>query len=122
MGESPDPAGGGRRTGRVQTIAIHPAAPSKPVLGQACNGCGVCCLAEPCPVGIVVSRRRSGPCKAVVWSEAESRYRCGVVTDPSKFLPRWLLGLGKGTERAAVRMALRLIAAGRGCDSDATIE
>lgn len=107
---------------RVQTITIHPAAPDKPALGQACNGCGVCCLAEPCPVGIVVTRRRSGPCKALVWNAADSRYRCGVVAEPRTFLPRWYLWLGKGAERVAVRMVLRLIAAERGCDSDATIE
>jgi len=36
----------------TRTIAIHAAAPAKPALGEPCNGCGVCCAAEPCPVGM----------------------------------------------------------------------
>jgi len=39
-----------------EVILIHPEAPAKPPLGAPCNGCGVCCLAEPCPVGVLVSR------------------------------------------------------------------
>jgi hypothetical protein len=45
-------------------IYLQPAAPPKPAMGAACNGCGLCCLAEPCPLGIWVSRRRTGACKA----------------------------------------------------------
>lgn len=107
---------------RHQTIAIHRDAPAKPAVGRACNGCGVCCLAEPCPVGIVVSRRRTGPCDALRWVEAETRYRCGVVVEPRAFLPRWSSILGTRFERSVVRLALRMIAADRGCDSDATLE
>jgi hypothetical protein len=83
-----------------RTIRIEPAAPPKPAPGAACNGCGVCCLAEPCPVGIVVSRRRSGACAALRWDG--QRYTCGVLTDARGWRARWLS---------------RWIAAGRGCDS-----
>ena len=51
----------------------------KPALGEPCNGCGVCCLTEPCPVGMLVSRKRRGACAALRWEEETSRYRCGVV-------------------------------------------
>jgi hypothetical protein len=88
------------------TIRIHADAPAKPVWGAACNGCGVCCLAEPCPVGIVVSARVRGPCRALRWDEPTRRYRCGLVTAP----------------RVLVRLAARWIAAGRGCDSSAQVE
>ena len=54
-----------------RVIQIHPEAPRKPSYGLPCNGCGVCCLDEPCPVGVVVSRRRRGPCLALHWQPAE---------------------------------------------------
>jgi hypothetical protein len=109
---------------RHQVIRIHAAAPTKPAWGAPCNGCGVCCLAEPCPVGMLVSRRRTGACAAVTWVEAEQRYRCGVVLAPAGHLPRWLRALPgqRWLERGAVRLALRFIAAGKGCDSDAELE
>ena len=93
-------------------IQIHPAAPAKPPVGSACNGCGVCCLAEPCPAGMLVSRRRTGACAALVWDEPRSVYRCGVVTEPQRFI-------GPATPaRVAARFAPRWIAAGQGCDCD----
>ncbi len=93
-----------------QTIQIHVDAPAKPALGQACNGCGVCCAAEPCPVGMLLSRSRSGRCTALTWSDAQARYLCGVATEPERFIaPRWLAHL-------ASKMALRMIGAGIGCD------
>jgi hypothetical protein len=48
-------------------IRIEPLAPVKPATGSPCNGCGVCCLAEPCPLGMLVSRRRHGRCSALRW-------------------------------------------------------
>ncbi len=90
------------RDGRV--IQIHADAPPKPAVGAPCNGCGVCCIAEPCPVGIVVSLRRRGRCKALRWSAEDSRYVCGVLT--STRLP------------VLKRLITRWIAAGVGCDCD----
>ena len=101
-----------------QVVHIHPATPAKPALGAPCNGCGVCCLAEPCPVGILVSRRRTGACVAVRWDEAQQLYRCGMVEDPLRRLgwgraPRaWNTWLG--------RRLRRWIAAGAGCDASLT--
>lgn len=97
-----------------RVIHLHPQAPSKPAWGAACNGCGVCCAAEPCPVGILVSRRRTGPCAALRWVDAATGYRCAVVQDPGAYL---------GVLPAAWvrRLALRWIAAGAGCDSDAEV-
>lgn len=100
-------------------IRIHAGAPPKPAWGAPCNGCGVCCLAEPCPVGMLVSRRRTGACAAVAWVPAEQRYRCGVVLAPAQHLPRWLPA---GALRWVSRLARRFIAAGRGCDSDASVD
>lgn len=105
----------------LRTIHIHPAAPPKPVVGAVCNGCGVCCLAEPCPVGMLISRRRRGACDALLWVDGAGHYRCGALVAPyavwAQALPaalqwlRWPLG-------AVLRvLGPRWIAAGTGCDS-----
>ncbi|MGY4829388.1 hypothetical protein ACVNIS_12490 [Sphaerotilaceae bacterium SBD11-9] len=99
-----------------RTIQIHPEAPSKPAQGEPCNGCGVCCMAEPCPVGLLVSRRREGACAALVWSAPERRYRCGVVSEPQRHVGvRWMA-------RLLSRAARRWIAAGQGCDCSLAVE
>lgn len=94
-----------------RVIHLHQAAPPKPAVGAACNGCGVCCAAEPCPLGMLLSRRRRGACVALAWDEAAARYRCDVLAQPR----RWLRWLPPTLARPA---AARWIAAGRGCDSD----
>jgi hypothetical protein len=90
---------------RVRWIEVAALAPAKPAIGEPCNGCGLCCLAEPCPLGMLLSLRRTGRCRKLRWSDAERRYRCGV------------LDHGGRLQR---RLAARWIAAGAGCD--ATIE
>jgi hypothetical protein len=94
-----------------RVVLLHPDAPAKPVPGAPCNGCGLCCAAQPCPLGMAVSRRLRGACTALHWDAPERRYRCGVVAAPARWLP-WLPGA------LARRLALRWIAAARGCDSD----
>ena len=98
---------------RYQTIQLHPSAPAKPDWGAACNGCGVCCTAEPCPPGAWLSRRWKGRCSALRWDENTLRYRCGLVVAPGAVLP-WLPRAAGPLVR---RLALRWIAAARGCDS-----
>jgi len=90
-----------------QIILIHPEAPTQPARGTACNGCGVCCLAEPCPVGMLVSRKRHGACTALRWDDAQRRYRCGMMSTR----PGWWPGLLR-------QLMQRYIAAGEGCDAD----
>jgi len=109
----------------TRTIPIFAQAPLKPPVGAPCNGCGVCCLLEPCPLGVVLSRRRQGACAALRWQADEARYRCGAITQPTAVLrerlpPRlwvavptlaWLLH----------RVAPRWVAACAGCDCDADV-
>lgn len=86
-----------------RVIRIESAAPPKPALGAACNGCGVCCLVEPCPLGMVWSRSRRGACSALVWDGAAGHYRCGVLVRAQVWRP-------------LARLVQRWIGAGQGCD------
>ena len=85
----------------------------KPPPGEACNGCGVCCLAEPCPVGVVISGRLTGPCRALRWDAMLQLYRCGVLGAAAGATharrSAWLA-------RARATIVGRWIAAGEGCD------
>ena len=96
-----------------QIIHIEANAPLKPPEGKPCNGCGVCCLAEPCPVGMLVSRRTRGPCAVLRWNASERRYRCGLLGAAA---PASWLG------RAASAWARRMISAGSGCDSSLGVD
>ena len=106
----------------MQTIVIHVAAPPKPDEGAPCNGCGVCCLAQPCPLGMALSRRRTGACAALRWDAAASLYRCGAVLAAREVvqaaLPNGWRWLGPVLATVVARLARRWIAAGQGCDSD----
>lgn len=99
-----------------QTIEIHPLAPEKPPLGAACNGCGVCCAAEPCPVSLVLFRPRNKPCVALEWDGNQKRYLCGMVMHPSYYLP-WI---PSRFDAIATRIFKRWIAADQHCDADVT--
>jgi hypothetical protein len=109
---------------RHQIIHIEPEAPAKPAFGTPCNGCGVCCLAEPCPLGMVLSGKRRGACEALVWVAAGSQYRCGALEEPQvvlhKALPGLLQGLARPLAPLLKRLAHRWIAAGVGCDCKLT--
>ena len=102
-------------------IHIQAEASPKPEVGAPCNGCGLCCLLEPCPLGVVLSGRRHGACVAVRWVPEARQYRCAAVSDPSGLLQsRWPAGwhgLSTWVSPVLGRLAKRWIAAGQGCDS-----
>jgi hypothetical protein len=94
----------------LRVIHLQPLAPAKPAAGAACNGCGWCCAAEPCPLGMLLSRRRCGTCRALHWSARDRRYLCGALAEPARWLP-WL------PAPWARRLARRWIAADTACDA-----
>lgn len=66
---------------------------------------------------MLVSRRTRGACAALVWMEEDSRYRCGLIAHPAKYLPhglRWATASFK-------RIAYRYVSAGSGCDSSVEV-
>ena len=91
----------------VVLVRAEPEAPVKPAFGAPCNGCGLCCLAEPCPAGVLASGRRHGACAALRWDAGGRRYRCGVVD---------------AAPGPLARLARRWIAAGSGCDADFVVQ
>lgn len=99
---------------RVILIHLEPQAPAKPAPAAPCNGCGVCCAVAPCPLGMLVSRRRHGACTALRWVEAARQYRCGLIVDPAGCLPAPLRPLAP----LLGRLAPRYVSAGSGCDCD----
>lgn len=108
------------------TIDIHVEheAPGKPPVGAPCNGCGVCCLMEPCPLGMLLSGRRSGACSALRWHPSACQYRCGALTEAPAVLRQRLPGVVHFALPPLVwllaRFGRRWVAAGVGCDCDAT--
>ena len=105
-------------TAAPRVIAIHAEAPPKPAWGAPCNGCGVCCLSEPCPIGMLLSGKRRGACRALVWDDAQARYLCGVLVGRRDVLPAGWRPLAGLLQRGARRM----IAAGVGCDCDIELD
>lgn len=102
----------------TRVILLRADAPAKPPAGAACNGCGVCCAAEPCPLGVLLSGRTRGRCAALHWDAPQARYLCGAIAQPARHLPRPLRGFGAPL---LARLARRLVAAAAGCDSDAEV-
>ena len=107
------------------TVMLHIErdAPQKPPLDAPCNGCGLCCLMEPCPLGVVLSRRRFGSCDALRWQADQRVYRCGAITAPMDVLRERLAGPFQVALPLLTwllkRLARHWIAAGTGCDFDA---
>jgi hypothetical protein len=87
---------------KAHVIHLHPEAPPKPPVGAACNGCGVCCALEPCPLGRLLSMKRHGRCRLLRWDDAARRYS----------------GSALAGSRLRRRLVARWIAAGRGCDAE----
>ena len=100
----------------MKTLLLHRDAPPKPPRGAACNGCGVCCAARPCPVSLLLFRqdKKGAPCAALQWQTDKMRYVCGLLTEPCSLLP-WLPACLGHPAAACFR---RSIAADTGCDCD----
>ncbi|WP_374339239.1 hypothetical protein [Leeia sp.] len=103
------------RSTLIQWVKLHPEAPHKPQMGQPCNGCGVCCAAELCPLARLRFLKRQGPCPALQWRGTQ--YGCGMLLAPERYLPFaawWRSRLGQ-------RCLRRWLGVGVGCDADCEV-
>jgi len=101
-----------------RVILLRADAATKPAFGAPCNGCGLCCAAAPCPLGVLVSRRRRGRCRALIWDRQQALYRCAMVSAPARvlrWLPLWARGL-------VARGSRRWISSASGCDATIEVE
>lgn len=67
--------------------------PTRPAYGEPCNGCGVCCIKEQCPLSLFVFNRQPGTCPAL--EDAGDRYVCGLVVNPQKYNPFRTAAVGR---------------------------
>lgn len=102
-------------TATTVILHLHPAAPAKPLVGAECNGCGICCALETCPLARLRFWQKEGPCPALTWSDLENRYHCGLLSQPVHF---WS-AVPKVFHPYTQRLSHRWIAAGIGCDCEA---
>ena len=88
--------------------------PDKPLYGDPCNGCGLCCMAQLCPVATIALKLRPSelPCPALIGGPDDT-WRCGVMVEPRKWLPVRVAIYGAGVVADA---AAFINGAGRGCD------
>jgi hypothetical protein len=83
----------------------------KPKKGEACNGCGVCCIAEQCPVSIVVFGEKS-LCPAL--KREDSGYFCDLTRNSGQYL-----NLDQDWKQEWMNKHFaELIGVGVGCDSE----
>lgn len=98
----------------TSTARLADAKATKPRHGDpTCNGCGLCCLAELCPLAQLFFRQdRHGRCPAL--EDAGARYQCGLMARPAHYAPLRAALVGEDLLREA---AAQFIGVGIGCDA-----
>lgn len=84
--------------------------PRKPLEGEACNGCGLCCAVQLCALALEFLADAVAPCPAMEF--ADGRFWCGLARRPSRYF---------GTPASSNRLIGPLVHAalniGEGCDA-----
>lgn len=103
----------------IESVALE-----KPLEGSPCNGCGICCIASVCELGLALGDNQN--CRALIRNH-DGSFTCGLVHDPYSYLDSeslmpWLvldeLKGGHTGELALKEMNAKALGAGRGCDAD----
>jgi len=89
-------------------MLLPPTAPPKPAFGDACNGCGVCCQQEVCPLGRATFGEVAAPCPALVFGQA--RFWCALVLGEREL---------RRQDPSEPPCLETMLAIGLGCDSEA---
>lgn len=97
--------------------AVPEDGPRKPAFHQACNGCGLCCVAEPCAIAriLIPGVSSKGPCPALEWENGRSW--CGMVRRPH-FYSKLTRNSGVDERQVSREIQEDLGGLGSGCDSD----
>ncbi len=85
---------------------------AKPSYGLPCNGCGLCCQNEICPLGQFAFPSWQAPCPAL--ERDGDRFVCGLVNRPEVYAPIKTAVNGVEEMRAA---AMHANGVGIGCDA-----
>lgn len=86
----------------MAALVLPPIIQAKPLFGEPCNGCGLCCAREVCGIGKMVHGDIEGPCPSLTYSA--DRFWCSLVVVEK------LAGLQP--------MIAEALGVGRGCCSD----
>jgi len=89
----------------------------KQKIGEPCNGCGTCCMAQVCMNGAYViglvkrlGDTVPGACPVIV-RNANGSIRCGILLNPNKYIKK-----SKYPAKILSKYFAHLIGAGTGCD------
>src|SRR5690348_1504847 len=77
---------------RISEMPHTKTAPLKPLEGEPCNGCGLCCAASPCGLAREFIAATNGPCPAL--EHDCGRFWCGLLRAPHKYLSTFKEGDG----------------------------
>lgn len=69
----------------------------KPLWGDPCNGCGLCCIGGPCGAARVVTGQTEGRCRQLL-PNGLGGYSCGLTTRPGppEFREAMVIAIGAG--------------------------
>lgn len=68
----------------------------KPAEGADCTRCGLCCVAIPCGIGLMLGSPVNEPCQLLEWEDGKSK--CGALSRPGGEAFARRLGIGKGCD------------------------
>ena len=86
----------------------------KPVYGEPCNNCGLCCRVEACRVSVAVFQSHQTPCIALEFHD--DKFLCGLALNPEKYLN--MSHLGQGAKERVKEMLRSDLLIGQGCTMD----
>jgi len=93
---------------------VSPHDPVKPLYGEPCNGCGLCCVMEQCDLSKAFFGEQH-LCPALEPRRAGG-YDCGLITRPGFY------GVNPGLGKVASEAFAIVLGAGQGCDGVASDE
>lgn len=72
--------------------------PPKPLFGSPCNGCGLCCRMEICPIGREAFPGASARCPGMLFDEGRFHCRLVLIEEAAGMEPliARALGIGRG--------------------------